>query len=320
MHQYEEFRRHVVLVLGDGPDHIEPGRIIRFATNERRTKKSGWCLAFDDGFVGGVFGDFRTGVKSGWWERTGTRLGPAELQKRRLRVQAAMEQARLVEQQERAQALQRNANMWQEAHPVDQDDPVGVYLRRRGLTLEKFPEALRFHPRIGYYDDGKLVDYFPAMLGLVTNDGTAVAIHRTYLTSDGCKAKVDQVKKLTRTSGPMSGSCIQLYQPQQVDSSLRQLGVAEGIETALAATLASGIPTVAAISANGMERYAIPPLSTVDELTIFADNDASGVGQAAAAALEKRAVGRGMAVRKLVPAGVGTDWADVWAAAGVVNA
>jgi putative DNA primase/helicase len=319
MHQYEQFRSAVMQVLGDAPDHIEPGRIIRFATDTRRTKKSGWCIAFDDDVVGGVFGDFRTGVKADWWQRTATRPNHAEVQKRRQRVQFAIEQAQRVRQQDWADARQRNAKMWNAAHPVDPDDPVGIYLRRRGLVIDRFPDAVRFHPRVGYYENGNLIDYFPAMLGLVTNDGTAVGIHRTYLTSDGRKAPVGQAKKLTMTSGSMSGACIQLGAAQQLDSSLRQLGVAEGIETALAAMLASGIPTVAAISAGGMERYALPPLGVVDELTIFADNDTSGVGQAAAAALEKRAIARGLAVRKLIPTDAGTDWADGWAAAGAVH-
>jgi len=319
MHQYEEFRRAVVQVLGDGPDHVEPGCIIRFATDTRRTKKSGWCIVFDDDVVGGVFGDFRTGVKADWWQRTGTRPSAAEVLKRRQRMEAAMMQAERERQQERAEARQRNSKMWQAAQPVNTDDPVGLYLRRRGLLIDRFPEALRFHPHVGYYEDGELIEHFPAMLGLVTNDGEAVSIHRTYLTPDGCKAPVAQVKKITKTSGSMSGACIQLSESQEVDSSLRQVGVAEGIETALAAMLASGIPTVAAISAGGMERYAIPSPAIVDELTFFADNDASGVGQAAATALEKRAIARGLAVRKLIPAEVGTDWADVWAAAGAIH-
>ncbi len=146
MHQYEEFRRHVVQVLGDGPDHIEPGRIIRFATDTRRTKKSGWCIVFDDDVVGGVFGDFRTGVKADWWQRSGTRPTAAEVHKRRERMQAAILQARGVREREWAEARHRNARMWQTSLPVDPDDPVGVYLRRRGLLIDKFPEALRFHP------------------------------------------------------------------------------------------------------------------------------------------------------------------------------
>ncbi len=81
------------------------------------------------------------------------------------------------------------------------------------------------------------------MLGLVTNDGEAVAIHRTYLTADGCKAPMEQVKKITKTSGSMSGACIQLGAPQRVDSPRRrQLGVAEGIEIGLGGDLGVGHP------------------------------------------------------------------------------
>ena len=89
------------------------------------------------------------------------------------------------------------------------------------------------------------------------------------------------------------------------------IGVAEGIETALACSSASGTPTVSAISAGGLERFQWP--AGLQSLIVFADHDASQVGQKAGAVLARRARSRGLMSRVLIPPVVGTDWADVWA-------
>ena len=63
----------------------------------------------------------------------------------------------------------------------------------------------------------------------------SVALHRTYLTADGRKADVPSVKKLTGAAGPLAGACIPLHKPAR-----GCIGIAEGIETALAAWLRIG--------------------------------------------------------------------------------
>jgi putative DNA primase/helicase len=87
--------------------------------------------------------------------------------------------------------------------------------------------------------------------------------------------------------------------------------VAEGIETALCAGAASALPVVATYSAGCMGGYQWPQV--VRRLVIFADNDASGTGQAAARKLEARAHAAGLAVSVLIPQTPGEDWADVYA-------
>lgn len=86
------------------------------------------------------------------------------------------------------------------------------------------------------------------------------------------------------------------------------LGIAEGVETALSASVAFGLPVWSAISAGGLEKWAPP--TGVNRVVIFGDNDLSGTGQASAWILAKRLIAADVAVDVRIPAIPGTDWAD----------
>jgi len=86
------------------------------------------------------------------------------------------------------------------------------------------------------------------------------------------------------------------------------LGVAEGIETALAAAQLFGIPTWSALDAGGVERF--EPPAEVERLIVFGDNDVNGAGQRAAYALAARLSGR-LKIEVKIPEKPGTDWNDV---------
>lgn len=144
-----------------------------------------------------------------------------------------------------------------------------AYLRGRGLAIPDSPDLL-FHPDLADFESKR---GWCGMVGIV-RDGTGGptgGIHRTYLLDDG-SAKAPPGKKML---GPIAGGSIGLA-PFPEDG---RIGVAEGIETALAAMRIFGIPTMAALSADGLRRWQWPAGTT--HVTIFADAGDAGVQAAA---------------------------------------
>ena len=147
------------------------------------------------------------------------------------------------------------------------------------------------------------------MLAMVTDStGKPAQIHRTYITTAGTKAPVDKVRMFCAGSVPPGGA-VRLAYPDDV------LGIAEGIETALAAMKMFGIPTWAALSDSGVEKFE-PPAET-QRLVIFGDNDSqvdgpgtAFAGQRAAYALAARLSGQ-LEIEVRIPEKPGTDWNDV---------
>lgn len=101
-----------------------------------------------------------------------------------------------------------------------------------------------------------------------------------------------------------SGAAIKLYEPKD-----NRLALAEGIETALAFSIATKLPVWATISAVGMENILLPPY--IREVIIAVDNDESERGQQAAYQLAKRLLIEGRAVKCVIPPCVGNDFADM---------
>ena len=103
-------------------------------------------------------------------------------------------------------------------------------------------QDLRFQAGLKHPSGG----LWPAMVALVTLglDDTPLAIHRTFLARDGAgKAPVDPQRMML---GPCRGGVVRLAAPREV------LMVGEGIETCLAAMMATGHPAWAALSTSGL--------------------------------------------------------------------
>lgn len=197
--------------------------------------------------------------------------------------------------------VQALREVWKASRAVIKGDPVWQYLNRR-TGIEVVSADIRFHPALRYVDDAQLVGTFPAMLALMRYpDGNAASIHRTYLTADGRKADVPKPKKIM-AGKPLNSSAVRLGPVG------RSLGIAEGIETALAASRRFSVPVWAATNATLLADW-VPPAG-VERVLIAGDNDPSWTGQAAAYALAKRLVRDGFAVEVRIPDVAGKDWAD----------
>lgn len=197
--------------------------------------------------------------------------------------------------------------------------PLRHYLAARRLAVSVLDaRVIRLHPALPYWsldgdDQPHCLGRFPAMLArFCAADGRALTLHRTYLRPDGTgKAAVRSPKKLMRYAGTttLCGGAVRLFPTGAA------LGIAEGVETALAVQAMTGLPVWACGSATLLARFQPPP--GVARLTIWADKDRSEAGMRAAEALHARLAGA-LEVRievpfAPIPAGAkGLDWADVW--------
>ena len=304
----KDFRTAIVAMLGHAPDTIEPSRFHRFPTSNRRADDAGWCKLFND-LRGGVFGCYRQGISETWSaaERaTMTREQRIELARR---VMEATTEREAAQRKAWAGNSQRIAQVWAQCAPLVRGDAVTQYLKRRGFGgVWPLPAVLRLHRALSYWHGAEKPGTFPALVvPIVAPDGRTVALHRTYLAADGGKADVPSPKKLTGAAGPLAGAFIPLHKPAR-----GVIGIAEGIETALAAWCASKVPTVASYCAANLAAWQWP--AGVQRLVIFADNDRAG--REAADTLQSRAVRAGLQSSVMTPTDVGADWLDVWAARG----
>jgi hypothetical protein len=191
--------------------------------------------------------------------------------------------------------------IWSESRPL-RGTLAEYYLRSRGIEVPaEAREVLRFHPECPF--DGRLV---PALVALVRDVVTdePVAIHRTALTT--CGRKLDRPRVL----GPKQAGAIKLSPISSIGS---ELAIGEGIETTLSArALGFDIPAWSLCDSGGLSQFPVlPSLAAVERLTILADNDASKVGQNAAAKTKARWEAARRCVRVLTPRDEGSDFNDL---------
>lgn len=209
-----------------------------------------------------------------------------------------------ISESELTRRYQSMCNVWRKSRALTGGCLGSIYLQSRGVWHGTAPvPSLRVIANLGYYTGKDKQGDFPALLAAVTAlDGRNISIHRTYLNHDGTsKAPVPEPKKLMQSLGTISGAAVRLFPAGDV------LGVAEGIETALAASmLHGGLPVWACLSTNGVKSFMVP--DTVKELVIFADHDNEGIK--AAKTLQSRYHDT-IKTKILTPEQAGSDWADV---------
>lgn len=195
--------------------------------------------------------------------------------------------------------------LWSSSAPIRPEDPVWNYLKARGLDPSRAGCEIRYSPKTPYCEDGEVSGEYPALIARITNvQGVVVNVQRIYLDAEltGQKAPVLAPKKIME--GSVRGATVQLGAAGAV------LGIAEGVETALAAGELFGCSVWAALSVTNMVNFADALPKSVREVLIFADNDENYAGQAGAYTLAHKLKSKGISVRVMIPEIVGEDWLD----------
>lgn len=206
---------------------------------------------------------------------------------------------------------------------LSENDPVAQYLRKRvpGCDISKISQDIRFHSGLKFFDEGEGGRFinrgtFPTMVArAVDATGQPVTLHRTYLTSKGDKAPVEDPKKQMKGIRKLDGAAVRLVDVPES----RTLGVTEGIETGVA--VATGYRyriNVWSLLNCGNLALADIPEGRFDKIMIFADHDRVDAkkgyrpGEHFAVLLKDRLVKLGYQVEIKIPPKEGTDFADLW--------
>jgi hypothetical protein len=174
---------------------------------------------------------------------------------------------------------------------------VQGYLGTRGITMLP-PPSLRWAPRCRHPSGA----FLPAMLAKIVNlDGELIGLHRTFLRPDGSgKADIEPQKAML---GRATGGAVRLA------PSAETLLIGEGIESALAGMVATGLPGWASLCTSGLMSLKLP--LQVCAVIILADHDRSGAGERAARLAAHRWRSEGRRVSVWMAPSVGTDANDL---------
>jgi hypothetical protein len=123
------------------------------------------------------------------------------------------------------------------------------------------------------------------MVALVTRglDDSPIAIHRTFL-AQGCDPRKAML-------GPVRGGAVRL------GAITNPLVIAEGIETALSCSVATGLSAWAALSTSGLLRLGLPESAT--DVVVVADGDEPGEEAATDAAIRWLREGRSVRLARM---------------------
>jgi hypothetical protein len=185
--------------------------------------------------------------------------------------------------------------VWGGARPVS-GTAAERYLESRGLRAGS-PE-LRYHSRTPH-GPHPLTRFRPALVAAVRDESGVVAVHRTFL-DPRCNA-LAPIEEPRCGLGRFGSGTVRL------GGIAPTLGLAEGIETALSASILFGLPCWATLGTERFARVALP--ACVKRLILFLDNDPGGRRAERLAHEAQR--GTGVEVEARYPRAAGADWNDV---------
>ena len=174
------------------------------------------------------------------------------------------------------------------------------YLDSRGLWPLPTGCTLSAHATVEYWDGAERVGRYPALVADVADaDADLVTVHITYL-RDGQKLTSHEPRKILSPLTGRLACAVRLMPATDV------LGIAEGIETALSASILDGVPVWAALNATLLGKFAPPP--GVSRLIVYVDRDEAGL--TAALRIMERLQGR-VALEARIPPAPANDWNDI---------
>lgn len=233
------------------PQHIQfDGKIHRFASGtgkKHRGDDAGWYVAYGDGVPAGAFGDHRQAMTVPWVANIGRELTLSE----RLMASQQQEEAKRAREQHtekvREAASQTVSELWENATDATAEHP---YLARKGIK----PHGSRV------LGDGRLI------LPIYINGELS------------CLQYIKDGEKRYHTGGAVTGGMWSLGEVGDV------IYVAEGFATAATIHEVTGEACYIAYSAHNLPKVAqqLRDIYSAKAITIVADNDAGGIGRAAA--------------------------------------
>jgi len=197
-----------------------------------------------------------------------------------------------------ARRIEAARRVWQAARKAP-GSPVVRYLAGRSIIIP-VPPSVRWAPALPRPDGAR----GPAMIARIDNvDGELIGIHRTWL-DQGLEGRWRRRDRAML--GRAAGGAVRLAPAGAL------LGIAEGLENALAVLQATGMPMWAALSTAGLVSLILPPI--VRTVVICADHDVNDAGERAARlAADRWSFIEGRRVWIAVPPEPGTDMSDLLA-------
>ncbi|NCC97098.1 MAG: toprim domain-containing protein [Synergistales bacterium] len=249
----EQFRQAVERAgLTPPPDLRMDGKIHRFHTGTgKKTEKSGWYVLYGGEIPAGAFGDWRDGdCYQTWRAEVSREVSLSEEQDIRERIKQAKEAREAEAVKVQGAAMDAARSIWEGAPDAPEDHP---YLEKKGVK----PHDIKV--TVG---DGRLI--------IPVYDSTGELVSLQYIDKEG--------NKQFHPGGKVSG-CFYMIQGQG-----ETIYMAEGYATAATIHEVTGSPVIVAFNAGNLAPVAqvAKVLYPNNPLTIVADNDVSGVGQAKA--------------------------------------
>ncbi len=150
--------------------------------------------------------------------------------------------------------IRRALDIWETtpAHPAK----VADYLKQRGIAVAEVPTVLKPSRVISGFD-GPRYGWNGILAAVQQLDGRITAVHNKGRGEKGV------------CFGVLAAGAVQLGA-----SANGELGLAEGIETALSATILTGVPCWATLSAKRLDAVDLP--DSIRRVHLFGDNDDAG--------------------------------------------